>query len=119
MKIPPSAVAAMCNGASYTAKRVSDEEFAKGPISSPPPGHFDPMPPAEDGNGLVSPVGRLRRGVFIYLQAERLGPVIELTSENPWTGVRERGVLIDYNGREEYRPEWAVIRNFRVREDGN
>lgn len=118
MKIPPSAVAALAGGAAYVAKTVSDEEFVKGPFSVPPTGHFDPKPPAQDGNGLISPAGRLRRGVWIYLDGERLAEVTALTLENPWTGIAERGVLLDYRGREEYRPEWAVIRNFRVREDG-
>ena len=118
MKIPSSAVAAMCGGAVYVAETVSDEEFARGPISFPPLGHYDPTPPAEDGAGLVCPAGRLRKGTWIYLRGERLAQVVGLTVENPWTGTAERGVLMDYQGREEYRPEWAVIRNFRVREDG-
>ncbi len=118
MTISPSAFAALCGHASLVAKTMSDEKFARGPISIPPPGHFDPTPPAQDGSGLVSPAGRLRRGRWIYLRGERLAQITALTVENPWTGVAERGVILNYKGREEYRPEWAVIRNFRVSEDG-
>ena len=84
----------------------------------PPPGHFDPMPPAQDDGGLVSPAGRLRVGTWVYLKGERLGHVIGFCLKNPFTGKTERGVFLDRKDRVDYRPEWAVIRNFRVREDG-
>ena len=76
------------------------------------------MPPAQDQNGLVSPAGRLRLGVWVYLSGDRTAHVIGFSLKNPFTGKPERGVFLDYKDRVDYRPEWAIFRNFQVREDG-
>ena len=90
------------------------------PVAADPTRNMPP-PPADtpDAHGLISPAGHLRPRAWLYLNGERLAPISRLTERNPDTHQVEKGVVFEYAGREDYRPQWAIVQNFRVREDGN